>query len=315
MLAIGVALAVGCRKTGGSTAKREIVAEPFRRDAKVPGIAFAAFDRDKIVTVGGTGDVIATTRLHAASIAKPVLGCAVMRAQEEGLVSLDASVSRYVGFPVQREPTVRMLLDHTASIVDLDVIGPPAPSLAEFLRSYFAMPAVYADDAGYRYSNAGAALAAYAVERASSTDYRAYVASRIFTPLAMTTASFRTDLHAVYPASDLFVSAQDLARFGRAVLRGGELDGVRMLTARSVDTMTREALGWQHRNIGGRDVVGHEGEDRSASTALFLDMAAGIGAVVLANGDAFQSGDPARIAAISALLEKLLTEAATAAVP
>jgi hypothetical protein len=72
------------------------------------------------------------------------------------------------------------------------------------------------------------------------------------------------------------------------------------------DGSGEQALGWQIRTIGGRRVVGHEGEDAGASTAMFLDAASGTGAIVLANGDAFGSGDPARSAAISALLGHLL---------
>ncbi|MEA2749655.1 MAG: hypothetical protein QOI41_3798, partial [Myxococcales bacterium] len=55
------------------------------------------------------------------------------------------------------------------------------------------------------------------------------------------------------------------------------------------------------------------GEDAGATTALFLDLATGTGAVVLANGDAFASGDAARAAAIQALLADLLAAAAPAA--
>jgi hypothetical protein len=56
-------------------------------------------------------------------------------------------------------------------------------------------------------------------------------------------------------------------------------------------------------------VAGHEGEDAGATTALFIDRAAGIGAVVLTKGDAFSSGDSARAAAIQTLLVELLAVA------
>ncbi|MCW5837824.1 MAG: serine hydrolase, partial [Labilithrix sp.] len=107
-------------------------------------------------------------------------------------------------------------------------------------------------------------------------------------------------------------------RFARAVLRGGELDGARILTKPSVDEMLRvqmpdaapaDALGWQVRRFGGRVVVGHEGEDAGASTGLYLDVGAGAGAVVLANGDAFQSGEADRAAALGDLVERLLVAA------
>jgi len=60
------------------------------------------------------------------------------------------------------------------------------------------------------------------------------------------------------------------------------------------------------RAIAGRDVVGHEGEDVGTSAALFLDRSSGTGAIVLANGDAFASGDRDRARALEDLLQALL---------
>ena len=60
------------------------------------------------------------------------------------------------------------------------------------------------------------------------------------------------------------------------------------------------------RVVDGAHVVGHEGEDAGATTALFLDVGAGTGAVVLANGDAFASGDATRVSAIQSMLGGLL---------
>jgi CubicO group peptidase (beta-lactamase class C family) len=117
----------------------------------------------------------------------------------------------------------------------------------------------------------------------------------------------------VYPAVDLFATAGDLARFSRAILRDGELDGARILSAASVRAMLRaetaaadQAIGWQLRTIGGRPVIGHEGEDAGATTGLFLDLASGTGALVLANGDAFGSGDKVRAEAIQTMISGLL---------
>jgi hypothetical protein len=70
-----------------------------------------------------------------------------------------------------------------------------------------------------------------------------------------------------------------------------------------------EPLAWQLRSIGGARVLGHEGEDRGASTGLFLDLSAGTAAVVLTNGDAFGSGDRARAEAVQTFLAELLATA------
>lgn len=346
MYVLVLAVALGaCEKRSRSTqADEEVPAEALRRKAKVPSLAFAAFTRAGPVVTGGAGttrfgqEPTIDVRYHAASIAKLVLAVLAMRAVEDGSLSLEKDVATYVDFPVRPSVTVRTLLSHTSPVRDLETIRPPAPSLGGFLKGYFAREDVYAGDGAYAYSNAGAALAAYAIERAAGADYRDLARTRVFEPLQMKQASFHPSndvappsrakgagfealpppTHAVYPASDLYATVRDLERFGRAILRGGELDGVRILSERSVSEMLRpqfpgiapdQALAFQIRVLGGARVVGHEGEDEGTSTALFLDVEAGAGAVVLANGDAFASGSSERIGAISELLEKLLAVA------
>lgn len=333
--------------------------EPFRARARVPAVGWARVTRDEATTGAvGAADVeraetaSATTAFEAASIAKTVIATCVMQLVEERKLALDADVSAYVGFAV-RHPrtsapiTLRHLLTHTASIADrVETHAPGGVVLGDFLGGYFA-------DAGGRgvffdalpgtsmsYSNAGAALAALAVERAAGVDFAARARSHVLAPLGMASTAFGLDglppgttvatphaargagfarlpapSHALYPVVDLFATPRDLARFARAILRGGELDGARVLTQASVDEMLRvqlpdaapaDALGWQLRRLGGRLVVGHEGEDAGASTGLYLDVLGGAGAIVLANGDAFQSGDADRAAALGDLVEHLL---------
>lgn len=334
----------------------ELEVEPFRRRAVVPAIAYAAVTRDAEVLLGAVGaaDVArgvaasADTPFEAASIAKTIIATCVMQLVDEGRAELDADVGALVGFPVAnpRHPgpiTLAHLLTHTSSIVDreaeLRARAEDAP-LGAFLERYLApggrpRAGAFADaapGAKVAYSNVGAALAAFAVERAAGVPFREHAARRIFAPLGMRGAAWSgrdgalphasTDggfaalpppSHAVYPVVDLRASARNLARFARAILRGGELDGTRILSPRGVHVMLQaphaapdQALGWQVRVLGGASVVGHEGEDRGASTALFLDREAAVGAVVLANGDAFQSDDPARSAAIGDLVVALL---------
>ena len=46
----------------------------------------------------------------------------------------------------------------------------------------------------------------------------------------------------------LFTTAPDLARFARMLVNGGELDGKRILSSKSVSAMTRNHLSWRIRN-------------------------------------------------------------------
>ena len=363
VIAVGIA---ACRSEKKADVNADVGREAARRAmsaAGVPGIAFASVTREREIGVGAVG-LADTTRaiaagadtvFEAASIAKVIVATCVMQLVEERKLDLDRDVAAYVGFPVRHPAggspiTLRMLLTHRASIRDRqDEIsaGAEGNPLGPFLKAYLAVgdaPRAAAFlDAGpgvtMQYSNVGAALAAFAVERVSGESFAATTVRRIFVPLRMNDTTWTKaspaspawatpyilrdagfvpvphPFHAVYPAVDLLSSARDLARFARAILRDGELEGARILSAASVRAMVHgddeQALAWQLRSIGGARVAGHEGEDTGASTAFFLDLAAGTGAVVLANGDAFGSGNDARAAAIQSLVADLLAAART----
>ncbi|AKV04159.1 Beta-lactamase [Labilithrix luteola] len=294
--------------------------------------------------------VTADTLFEVASIAKPIVATCVMQLAEAKRLDLDADASIYLPFRL-RSPhapnvviTLRMLLAHVASIVDPEgplAHEPRTTPLARHLEEVFlggkhhprteAFSAA-APGTAMRYSNVGVSLAALAVERASGEPFSHYAEAHVFVPLRMKHATYEappsdaavphrgtTPLprpsHALYPIVDLHASADDLGRFAQAILRGGELDGARILSATSVEEMLRppfpavapdQALGWQLRTFGERATAGHEGEDQGASTAMFLDRTAGAAAIVLTNGDAFTSGEASRSTALGSFLTNLL---------
>ena len=304
---------------------RPFSAAPYRERAKVPAIAYGAVTRERDALLGADGAADANTTFEAASIAKPLIAVAVMQLEAERLLDLDADVSTYVGFTVKHptDPTpltLRMLLTHTSSIKDDETSAAPGgPPLDSFLQKYLARPEAFAGEGpGVKsvYSNVGPSLAALAVEVVSKTPFAQHVKKRIFDPLKMTRTTFNVPVepfapphsgaerlppssHALWPVVDLFSTATDLTRFMRALLRGELVDPLKQ------KTMFTEGLGWQMRKFGGRWVSGHEGEDKGASTGLYLDPSAGTGAVFLANGDAFTSNDPNRAKALQDLVEAL----------
>jgi CubicO group peptidase (beta-lactamase class C family) len=230
--------------------------------------------------------------------------------------------------------TVRMLLTHTSTIqesptrlVSLAKPGDPTTTLRELLEPYLTSDpeAFGANKPGdkFVYSNFGAALAGYLVELVSGEVFSAYCARAIFTPLAMRGTSFRIDtLDAAklathytwtstkgqlpnphtsvpyYPATALRTTSADLGRFLAAISRGGELDGVRVLSAESVKTMTAiqvpasapgnditgQGYFWEHRPVADAPVFGHGGSYYGASARMHL-RSDGVGVVMLANGD------------------------------
>lgn len=143
------------------------------------------------------------------SVSKVIIGLAVMKACEMGLVSLDADINEYLPFKVfnpnlknSQTITLRHLATHTSGVKDNEKFYMQAYtkgvksriSLEEFLISYFDQKGVrfsaknfgnYAAGEEYNYSNIGAALAAYVVERASKVPFHQFTESHLFQPLNM----------------------------------------------------------------------------------------------------------------------------------
>jgi CubicO group peptidase (beta-lactamase class C family) len=90
-------------------------------------------------------------------------------------------------------------------------------------------------------------------------------------------------------------TALDFARLMLMLMSRGTLDGKQILQPSSVDLMTtpiglRNLDGWAQglglagpKDIRGRQVWGHDGEDRGASNALYFNRDTGVGAIVFSN--------------------------------
>jgi CubicO group peptidase (beta-lactamase class C family) len=194
----------------------------------------------------------AATMFRAGSISKLFTWTAIMQLVEQGKVDLDADVNDYLDFkipPYRGKPiTVRNLMTHTPGFEEAFKGGirfsGSVPPLGDVLKRM--LPArVYAPGATPAYSNYGAGIASYIVERVSGMPFEEYVERSIFTPLNMTHSSFRQPLPAPlapfmsqgYPkasvdakpyelisipgAGSIAVSAADMAKFMIAHLNQG----------------------------------------------------------------------------------------------
>ncbi len=149
------------------------------------------------------------TVMNIASISKTVTGAAMMRAVEQGQLSLDADIQAALPFPLRNphrpgQPiTLRQLATHTSGITDRPAVylrgyhfGRDAPQpLGAFLAGYFVPGGDdysvgnfldVAPGSHREYSNIGAALAGLAVEHATGQSLDAYTRQHFFAPLGMT---------------------------------------------------------------------------------------------------------------------------------
>ncbi|MBK8067979.1 MAG: beta-lactamase family protein [Rhodanobacteraceae bacterium] len=260
--------------------------------------------------------VAETTLFRIGSVSKTFIWTAVMMLAERGQIDLDADVNRYLktvriadafGVPV----TMRQLMHHRAGFEDslrLFTVRDDDPrTLAELLAEQ--QPArVYAPGLRTSYSNWGSALAAQIVADISGKPYGEFLQGEILDPLGMRATTFvapsRLDeatrallatgykedqgalglqdfmqIGAYWPAGGIASTATDMARWMRFHLNGGELDGVRLMTADTHARMWTRAYddrpeapdlahGFQDRRYQGLRLLGHGG----ATSAFYSNL-------------------------------------------
>lgn len=286
------------------------------------------------------------TVMAVGSISKTVTGVALMRAVQDGKLSLDENINRYLPFRVTNPSfpedriTLRQLATHTSSITDRWSVyreayhfGGDAPQpLGDFLSSYFrtdganyatdnfleAKPGTHRD-----YSNIGAALAGYIVERAVGEALPRYTRRHIFDPLGMEDTGWflsempaegRAKLYAsegglgapfepygltTYPDGGVRTSVADLSKLFIALLNDGVYDGTRILEQETVDEMLRfhyaesskpDNVDLREKNSGifwatkmDCTRIGHGGSDPGLKTDMLADLSKEIGVVLFTN--------------------------------
>lgn len=149
-----------------------------------------------------------STIMNIASISKTFNGVCIMKAVEEGKVSLDEDINNYLPFKVinpnypNDKITLRHLATHTSGIADRHPIysdhyfydGKKPEPLGEFLKNYFVEDGKhYSNENFYNakpganrgYSNIGAGLAGYIIELQTGQKLNDYAKKYIFKPLKM----------------------------------------------------------------------------------------------------------------------------------
>lgn len=208
------------------------------------------------------------TLFDVASITKVLAtATAAMRCVDRGLVALDDPVAKHLPdfTGAGRDMvTIRHLLLHTSGLpVVLDPKSMPFGSHEEAIAQACRLVPAFEPGGGFCYSSVGSMLLAAVIERASGRRFDEFCTAEIFLPLGMRDTVFRPrgdQLCRAAPTSaperglvddtvarlaggveghaSLFTTTADMARFARMMLRGGELDGARILEADTVALMT-----------------------------------------------------------------------------
>ena len=171
------------------------------RRSKLPGVAVAVAQGGRVLLAKGYGaanvelhvPVSRDTVFQSASVGKQFTAAAVMLEVEDGKLSLDAPVTRYLqDAPARwRDITVRHLLTHTSGIPsysDADVDQRRDYSDDELLRMAYGLPLEFEPGARWSYSNTGYMLLGILIHRVSGRFYGDVLRERVFAPLGMKTA-------------------------------------------------------------------------------------------------------------------------------
>ena len=304
----------------------------------VPSASVAVVKGGKLVYARAYGDAVldpATPaepgmRYSIGSISKQFCAAAILLLQQEGKLSLDDPVAKWVPDVTRaREVTIRELLSHTSGYQDYwpqDYVMPNMlkPTTAQqILDGWARIPLDFDPGTKWQYSNTNFVLAGLIVEKASGMPFMQFVTERIFKPLNMRSVLdidqerlTESDAHGylryalgpprpapkegkgwLFAAGELAMTASDLARWDISMIRQS------LLQPASYREMEREVLLKNGAGTGyglgvdvemknGRRMISHGGEVSgfTAENTVFPDEGAAI--VVLTNMDAAgASGD------------------------
>jgi len=261
------------------------------------------------------------TLFRPGSVSKLFTWTAVMQQVQAGKLDLDRDVNDYLDFKIPEKfgkpITLRNLMTHTPGFEEgiHDAFVKNASDLyplGDYLKKR--MPArIYPPGKVTAYSNYGASLAGYIVQRVSGEQYADYIANHILKPLGMNHSTFQQPLPAslepfmskgyvkasdekpvpfedieTAPAGALSATGTDMAHFMIAHLNNGSYEGASILSPATVALMhspqSRMApgvngfdLGFYQENRNGLRIIGHAGDTDPFHSDLHLLLDKNVG--------------------------------------
>jgi serine beta-lactamase-like protein LACTB len=257
-----------------------------------------------------------------ASITKPMTAIAVMQLYERGELALDVPIQTYLPeFPESKNVvTVRHLLSHTSGVPHyesaLDAMSfSRYESLEEAKKAILERGLVSPAGEKYLYSSFGYTLLGRVIEAVSNRDFEDYMKANVWEVAGMKNTSLEhshsvknksrlylrsgslflrspyTDLSIIYPAGGVQSTAEDLLKFGKAIIEN-------MLVSRDTlemmidvtGSLAPEAgddpygLGWNVYQDGknGR-IISHGGAQPGVSAHLQIQLDRGVASLAISN--------------------------------
>ena len=265
---------------------------------------------------------------------KSVTATAVMQLVEQGKIKLDDPINRYLGeSQVHDQPdkpvTFTHILSHWSGLKSgaetQPIWGRKLPKTLEQMTS--SLTSVRPPETKWEYNNYAYGTAGLLVQKISGTEYEAYMLEHVLKPLGITTphpvypspemvermalpykagGTFgkpapEVQVHFdVYPAGDVYLTAEDMARYLAAQLNGGVFQGKRILSEESVREMHTPRFGgdygfgfWLvHDSVSGHTLIHHGGAIGGQRAFLIGDLDARVGVYYMTNSDYLPDATP-----------------------
>jgi CubicO group peptidase (beta-lactamase class C family) len=231
--------------------------------SKVPGISAAVAVDGKVVwsrqrgfsDIQAKAPVLPATRIRIGSVSKPLTSVGLALLVERGKLDLDAPVQKYVpDFPDHGAVvTPRMLAGHLSGIRNYRgteaVSNPPVPNLRVGLKVFEADPLESAPGTKFSYASYNWNVLGVVMESAANQEFLSFMEEHVLRPLGLEdtvpdrsdapvprrarcyevgpSGEFlpapRRDFSSLWPAGGFLSSADDMVRFGSALMRPGFL--------------------------------------------------------------------------------------------
>jgi CubicO group peptidase (beta-lactamase class C family) len=242
-----------------------------------PGFAVLVSENGRVIVQKGYGfadvdtrrRISPETKFRIGSITKQFTSVAILKLQEQGRLSLDDHLSKFIpDYPRGEEVSLYHLLTHTSGLRDyttktdfLENVTRPTTTQA-LIESFKQDGYDSAPGDRYRYNNSGYVLLGYVIERASGMTYGAYLRRTFFDTLEMRNTGVYRSGHelrneargyaneggSVVPAADwdtsqlgaagsLYSTVSDLNRWSDALFNGEVLSAASLEQALTIGVL------------------------------------------------------------------------------
>ena len=203
---------------------------------------------DSLIYKKEMGDFNSKTQTPIASCSKWLTAALVMQFVDEGKISLDDPVVKYLPYfekYFKSYITIRQCLSHTTGIDDEGSLlkklmqRKKFATLEEEVESFAARDIRANAGTDFWYGSIGLNIAGRVLEVISKKKFDILIKTKLFTPLGMRKTSFSNQEGAINPSGGAISTADDYMKFLVMLMNKGKNNGVQVLTEKSVNEMMK----------------------------------------------------------------------------